>query len=149
MNKDEQLLEIYKLHAGLADQVSNRREGANRLYGTLAVALLVFSGAALRFGVGSIPGELVAIGLAVSTILVCGSWIRVVRSYKELNREKFRVIHELEGHLPFDFFLKEWDPKKSGGKSNRYLQLTIAEYSLPLIFMLVAAATLAIVIFKG
>ncbi len=34
-----ELLEIYKLHAELADRVSQRREGANRLY----VSLLTFT----------------------------------------------------------------------------------------------------------
>ena len=34
-----EMLEIYKLHAELADRVSQRREGANRLYVSLLVGL--------------------------------------------------------------------------------------------------------------
>ena len=40
--EQDQLLEIYKLHAELADRVSQRREGANRLYVSLHVGLVVF-----------------------------------------------------------------------------------------------------------
>ena len=36
------LLEIYKLHADLADRVSQRREGANRLFVSMHTALVVF-----------------------------------------------------------------------------------------------------------
>ncbi len=60
MNKDEQLLDIYKLHADLADRVSQRRDSANRLYVTIAAALFVLSSSILRWGVGDIPGQLVA-----------------------------------------------------------------------------------------
>ena len=49
---ERDLIEIYKLHAELADRVSQRREGANRLYVTLLVGLVVFVTALLRFGAG-------------------------------------------------------------------------------------------------
>lgn len=39
-NDRAELLEIYKLHAELADKVSQRREGANRLYVSLITAIL-------------------------------------------------------------------------------------------------------------
>ena len=51
----DQLLEIYKLHAELADRVSQRREGANRLHVSLLSGFLVFLAALLRFGSGEIP----------------------------------------------------------------------------------------------
>ena len=41
-SEQDRLLEIYKLHAGLADRVSQRREGANRLYVSLNVGLVIF-----------------------------------------------------------------------------------------------------------
>ena len=39
--EQDQLLEIYKLHAELADRVSQRREGANRLFVGLHVGLVL------------------------------------------------------------------------------------------------------------
>jgi len=51
--KRKELLEIYKIHANLADRVSQRREGANRLYVCLLAGLGVFASALLWFGDGN------------------------------------------------------------------------------------------------
>ena len=135
----DHLLEIYKLHSELANQVSQRREGANRLYVSLLVALVVFLAALLRFGGNEIPERLVFGVCGGIGVLLSLSWFLVIRSYKQLNSEKFRVLHELEARLPFQFFVEEWDPKKKGEKSNLYRQLTSVEVSLPLIFGLLFA----------
>lgn len=129
-----QLLEIYKLHSELADRVSQRREGANRLYVSLLVALVIFLAAVLRFGSGEAPERLLFGMCGAIGALLSLSWFLVIRSYKQLNTEKFRVLHELEKQLPFQFFVLEWDPKLQGDKSNRYRKLTQVEVSLPAIF---------------
>lgn len=43
MDKEQELLEIYKLHAELADSISKQRVAANRFY------ILVYSGLAVLF----------------------------------------------------------------------------------------------------
>ncbi len=58
----------------------------------------------------------------------------VIHSYRQLNTEKFRVLHDLEGQLPYQFFTLEWDPRSTGKKSNRYWKLTHVEKTLPVIF---------------
>ncbi len=56
MDEDRQeLLEIYKLHSELADRVSQRREGANRLYVSLLAGIFILPAAFLRYGTGTIP----------------------------------------------------------------------------------------------
>ena len=46
MDEDRQeLLEIYKLHSELADRVSQRREGANRLYVSLLAGMFILPAA--------------------------------------------------------------------------------------------------------
>ncbi len=62
-------LEMYKLHAELADRVSHRREGANRLYVSLLVGLMVFLAALIRFGVGDAALRCVLIAVGVSLLL--------------------------------------------------------------------------------
>ena len=42
-SEQNERLEIYKLHAELADRVSQRREGANRLYVTLLLGIGIVS----------------------------------------------------------------------------------------------------------
>lgn len=137
MHESEQgrLLEIYKLHAELADRVSGRREGANRLYVSLHVGLVVFVAALLRFGFGDAPEHLVLGTIGAVGALLSISWFIVIRSYRQLNTEKFRVLHELEKRLPYRFFTLEWDPQSEGKKSNRYWKLTHAEIALPAIFL--------------
>lgn len=129
-----QLLEIYKLHAELADRVSQRREGANRLHVSLLVALFALLAGLLRFGFGEAPESLILGALGVLGALLSVSWYLIIRSYRQLNSEKFRVLHELEDQLVYQFFRKEWDPEAKGGKSNKYLRLTQVEAVLPLIF---------------
>ena len=137
MNNPEQseLIEIYKLHSELADRVSQRREGANRLYVSLLVGLGVFVVALLRFGVGDASEQLVLGLIGVFGILLSLSWFFVIRSYKQLNTEKFRVLHDLETKLPYPFFTLEWDPESEGAKSNKYWKLTDVERTLPFIFL--------------
>ena len=133
-SEQNERLEIYKLHAELTDRVSQRREGANRLYVSLLVGLVVFLAALLRFGTGDVSEQLVLSAIGLFGVLLSVSWFVVLRSYRQLNSEKFRVLHELEKDIAFPFFTKEWDPGSEGSKSNRYWRLTKVEVTLPVIF---------------
>lgn len=135
-SEQDQLLEIYKLHAELADRVSHRREGANRLYVSLLVGLAVFSAALLRFGIGDAPVQPVLLAIGFIGVSLSISWFIVINSYRQLNDAKFDVLGKLEKKLDFQFFTLEWDPEETGGKSNRYFKLTVVEQSLPFIFLL-------------
>ena len=95
---------------------------------------MVFLAALLRFGLGNTSERLVLVVVGVFGVLLAGSWFSVIRSYKQLNSAKFRVLHELEQHLAFQFFIREWDPQSKGKKSNRYWKLTNVESSLPVLF---------------
>ena len=147
-SEQDQLLDIYKLHAELADRVSQRREGANRLYVSLHVGLVVFVAALLRFGFGDAPEGLVLGTVGGVGALLSVSWFVVIRSYRQLNTEKFRVLHELEKRLPYQFFTLEWDPEAKGGKSNRYWKLTHVEVTLPVIFFAMFLALIAYSVLK-
>ena len=129
-------LEIYKLHAELADRVSQRREGANRLYVSLLVGLVVFLAALLRFGMGAVPVQPVLILLGVFGILLSLSWIIVIRSYRQLNTGKFGALHELEEQLVYPFFTREWELLSEGRERSRYWKLTEVERGLPIIFII-------------
>ena len=129
------LLEIYKLHAELADRVSQRREGANRLYIGLLVGLLVFVVALLRFGTGDGPGRIVVFGIGTVGALLSCSWYFVIRSHRQLNTGKFEVLQDLEKQLAYAFFTREWDRLSKGRDRRRYWRLTEVETSLPWIFL--------------
>lgn len=158
-DQKQELLEIYKLHAELADRVSQRREGANRLYVSLLVGLLVFTTAILRFGTDGISMD-TALLLAQSAdlagppqgtyrILVDSvlfwtgflgaalalSWYIVIRSFRQLNTAKINVLRDLEQRLEYPFFTKEWE-LLGEGKKRTYWRPTVVETVLPWMFLL-------------
>ncbi len=133
-DRQEELLEIYKLHAELADRVSQRREGANRLYVSLLTAILVVLAAFLRYGTGSFPVHGILIAGGVVGVLLSASWYVVIRSYRQLNSGKFAALHELEEKLAYPFFKREWELLEEGKNRSRYWKLTVVETGLPIGF---------------
>ena len=129
-----QILEIYKLHVKMADRVSQRREGANRLFVTLLSALIALVAATIRFGPGRMPVELPVIVLTVTGLLLTVAWFIIIRAYRQLNTCKFQALHELEQELPFQFYKVEWDKAGQGEDWRKYLKLTVAETFIPAIF---------------
>ena len=123
--------------------MSQRREGANRLYVSLLVGLVVLVAALLRFGIGDVSEDLVLGSIGILGVLLSASWILVIRSYRQLNTEKYRVLTALEEHLVYRFYKLEWDPKSEGRKSNRYWQLTKTEMTLPATFCVMFAGLVA------
>ena len=133
--RKQELLEIYKLHAELADRVSQRREGANRLYVSLLLGLVVFLAALLRFGTGGTTPIGVFLGAAgMLGMMLSLSWYVVIRSYRQLNDGKFKALHELEEKLDYSFFRREWELLGEGKQPSRYWKLTNVEIGLPCIF---------------
>ena len=133
-NNRAELFEIYKLHAELADRVSQRREGANRLYVSLLTAILAlvtaFSGYEIKM---SALSWVMTVG-GILIIVLSASWFVVIRSYRQLNSGKFLALHELEEKLAYPFFKREWELLEEGGNIRRYWKLTIVETFLPITF---------------
>ena len=140
---ERDLIEIYKLHAELADRVSQRREGANRLYVTLLVGLVVFVTALLRFGAGDRSIQMIMWPVGALGALLSASWYIVIRSHRQLNDGKFLALHELEKQLPYAFFTREWELLGEGRDVSRYWKLTTVEVALPSIFFLLSCCVMA------
>lgn len=140
MNDEDgrELLEIYKLHAELADRVSQRRAGANKLYVTLLTGTLVLMAAVLRYGTGTVPAWIVLSAFAVVGMLLSSSWFIVVRSYRQLNSGKFAALLELEEKLSYPFFTREWELLEEGKNKSRYWKLTVVETFLPVGFFVLS-----------
>ena len=147
-NQRQELLEIYKLHAELADRVSQRREGANKLYASLLTGILIFLAAFLRYGTGIIPVWLLLIVTGVLGSLFSVSWFIVIRSYRQLNTIKFEVLHKLEEKLAYTFFKREWNLLEKGENKGRYRKLTVVETGLPIIFSFLFLALIVIAFCK-
>lgn len=136
------ILALYRLHAELADGVSQRRDSANRLFVGLVTGLLALGAALLRFGTGEMDPDLVTIFVSIAGILLCVAWYFVIRSYRQLSTGKFAALHELEKMLPYRFFEREWELLGEGRDRSRYWRLTVVETLLPVVFSLLFVALL-------
>ncbi|MDE0326675.1 MAG: hypothetical protein OXN27_22330 [Candidatus Poribacteria bacterium] len=146
MNEKQELLEIYKLHAELADSVSKQRATANRFY------ILVLSGLAVLFSTflqrkNGVPLGWIMIGFGAFGVLLALAWYIVIRSYCQLNSGKFQVLLALEEKLAYPFFKREWKLLGEGKDSKSYWKLTAVETFVPIIFGICFVVLLLIGIF--
>ena len=146
MDEKQELLEIYKLHAGLADSVSRQRGTTNRFYLLLMSGIFVLFPAPLRFQNG-VPLSVLMIAFGLLGTLLAVAWYIHIRSYRQLNSGKFKPLHELEEKLAYPFFKREWELLGEGEKPNKYWRLTVVETFVPAIFFVVFAIVLAIGIY--
>ena len=146
MDEKQELIEIYKLHAELADSVSKQRSTANRFY------MLVLSGLAVLFSAflqrkNGVPLGWLMVGFGLFGTLLAAAWYIVIRSYRQLNSGKFKALHELEEKLAYPFFKREWDLLAEGREQKTYWRLTIVETFVPTIFFICFTALLGIGIY--
>lgn len=128
------LLEQYKLYVEMADRISARRLTANSFFLTLNSAVIALGGyATLRFN-EQLPTAL-ALASALSGISLCLLWQRLVRSYRDLNSAKFKVIHEIEKLLPISPYDAEWQAVGRGIDPDKYLPISHLETFVPWVFV--------------
>lgn len=136
--QDDRIFELYTLAVELADRVSARRAGANAFFVSAQSAVV----AALGFLAAQTPPPPDRYLVALSTvgIAVSFAWFLLLRSYRDLNRAKFKVIDDLEARLPYPIFREEWkvlkeDPVKWWRPS--YAELGTIERLVPSLFALI------------
>ena len=127
------LLEQYKLYVQMADKISERRQTSNAFFLTINTSLVamlgvVWSPADRLIG----PAWYVIVG--VLGLIICFSWYRLLRSYRDLNSGKFRVVHAIEHHLPIRPYDAEWTSVGRGENPKLYLPFTHIETKVPWVF---------------
>ena len=142
MEERQELLEIYKLHAKLADSVSRQRGTTNRFYLLLMSGLSVLFSTLLQRQNPPVAEMMVSFGLLGT--LLAAAWYVHIRSYRQLNSGKFKALHELEEKLAYPFFKREWELLGEGKKRGKYWKLTVVETYVPT-FCFVAFAVLLLV----
>ena len=127
----DHLLEQYKLYVESAQRTSERRLHSGNFFLAINSSLVAVFGITLSsFGKHRWNAAIPMTGMLVSFV-----WLRVVKSYKDLNTAKFKVIHELESHLPAALFKYEWHVCGWGGDTKKYRPLTHSEQWVPVVFM--------------
>ena len=128
------LLEQYKLYVQSAENVSSRRIATSRYLLTLSAALIAIHGLQPS-NLSQIHWTLI---VSITGIFVSILWYQIIKSHRDLNDVKFKLIHELEQHLPAALFRYEWQIAEQGsGKS--YTAVTRIERWIPLLFVFLHA----------
>jgi len=135
------LLEQYKLYLQMADKISDRRSAANTFFLTVNTGLFTAFGIANFIEQKTSPAVFIVGGVAA--ILLCYSWYRLIRSYRDLNTAKFKVVHEIEKHLPVRPYDAEWEALGRGENRKLYWPFTHIENYVPWIFMLLYASVIS------
>ena len=78
-----------------------------------------------------------AAGIALSYL-----WYRLIRSYRDLNTAKFKVIHEIEKRLPLSPYDAEWEAMGRGNNPMLYKPFTHIETGVPWVFVVLHALVL-------
>lgn len=102
------LLEQYKIMVASTEKVTDQRLKVNNLFFTvtssiLSVALVL--GKTLEF---SLAGTIAMIILTIMAFLVSFFWEKLIHSYGNLNKGKFKVINNIEKQLRTNMFEYEW-----------------------------------------
>lgn len=129
----QHLLEQYKLYVEMADRISTRRVQTNMFYISLLSGLLALLSIVLGRNLFSDFQTITFMAVAILGLALCALWNVNIRSYRQLNSAKFKVIQEMEQHLPFPCYDKEWEILGEGKESKAYLQLTRVEQYVPFV----------------
>lgn len=127
---NDHFFEQYKIYIEMADRISARRMLANTFFLTLNSALITVLSVTSReyFGKTIFP--------FIMAVILCCVWKKIISSYSQLNSGKFKVIHEIEKHLPLALFEAEWRSLGEGVDKNKYIPLTRVEHWVPNCFIL-------------
>ena len=109
-------LDQYKLYVQSAENVSTRRIASMRYLLTLNSALIALYGLqSASFGQSYWTVLIPIMGFSASLL-----WSQIIKSHSDLNKIKFKIIHELEQQLPAALYIYEWQLAEEGqGKSYR------------------------------
>jgi len=140
----EHLLEQYKLYVEMADRISQRRAIANSFFLTLHTGLFGLSVGLSGLSSGQFENQLAGFIASIFGLPFAYAWHRVLKSYRQLNTAKYKVVHELEAKLPAAPYDDEWEKTDRGENPKLYTPLTTVEGKVPLIF---ASGYLAAAIF--
>ncbi len=124
------LLEQYKIYVQSAENVSARRVASSRYLLTLNIALVTLYGIQSEgFGQSYWTTLVPILGILVSVL-----WYQIIKSHSDLNTVKFKIIRQLEEHLPVALYAYEWQ-LAGEGRGTSYSAVTRIEKWIPIAFI--------------
>jgi hypothetical protein len=144
------VFDLYKVAVEQVDRISARRASANSYFLTIHTGLAALTGllaAVAESADDDLPrvDGLALFATAVVGLLLSATWWLLLRSYRDLNSAKFKVITEIEGtYLPVKVFHREWEILRADEGlpwwKGRYAELGFIERVVPMLFLAVYVA---------
>lgn len=130
----QHIFDQYKIFVELADKVSERRTVANTFFLTLNTLLIGLASFIYEKGPRTTQQWLNIFPL-LAVLALCYVWWRLIKSYRQLNAAKFKVIGEYERRLPSSpYWQAEWTALGKGVDHKLYTPLSEVEHWVPIIF---------------
>lgn len=133
-------LEQYRIYLHVFNSTNERRQRSNEFFLGLNTAIIGALGYIETKQTFDAP--LIFILASVAGLSICYAWYRIICSYKNLNRAKFKVIHSVEKKLPLSLFETEWELLGRGKDFSKYIPLSQIEKVIPATFILIYGSIL-------
>ncbi len=134
-NYEAHYIEQYKLYVEMADRISNRRQQANSFFLSVNTAVIAIVGY-VQLGAEAGKSQAFYWLVSIAGISLCYTWYRLIRSYKDLNSGKFKVVHAIEQKLPLALYDAEWESLEKGKNPDIYQPFTKVEMRVPWVFLI-------------
>ncbi len=135
-NYYSQILEQYKMYVDSAEKISDRRQIANNYFITINTVFISIIGLSFQVRALELYGW-ARVLLAFFGITICVIFWYLIRSYRQLNSGKFKVIHEIEALLPLNLYSYEWELLGRGKDKKKYYPFSHVELIIPWVFSLI------------
>lgn len=127
-------LEQYRIYLHIFNSTNDRLSKSNDFFLGLNTAII----AALGYleSRGATHNSTIFLFAPFVGIAICYCWYKIIASYRQLNRIKFKIIHEIEQKLPISLFETEWKLMGKGKDKTKYYAKSKIERKIPIIFII-------------
>lgn len=133
------LLEQYKMFLQTSEDLVMRRQNVSSFYISVSSALVAIYAAIVGIGSDKIWKSISGLVFAAVGIILSYSWIKILRSYGDLNSSKMRIISIIEKKMPASMYDAEWRAQSDKLNSKPYVSFTKCETRIPKLLIWVYA----------
>ena len=138
--KKVQLIEIYKVHTELVNNITNRRVTINRFYTLLMSAVTLLFPAFFKLPTEIqefISTEHLIMAVGLLGMILSFSWLASIDSNLRQGMIKYEVLKGLEDKLDYQFFKEEWGFLEKYRIGRTYWEASYIEVLIPFVFFAV------------
>ncbi len=121
------ILAIYQTYVEMVDRLYARRLSSNKFFLSINTAMIALLGYKSALTTNNVPFILV---IVIAGLTLSVAWFFYIRSNRILRENAFRVIHEIEAHLP----IRSYYAENEINNSSKYIGFTQIEKFIPWVF---------------